>query len=974
MKMRNLHLLLIWSVVPFFASGQAFASLEKDLDGLIEARKYQEALPVAQQLLLLSKDSLGFKDTTTAHCFSWVGLVYGWLGKFPESALHYDSALLIQAQLLDHCHPRYQLVLRSSITARIQSDRLAEAETLINEAISNFEGPNPVCSNQADYLLMLYNIANVYLGQSKFEQAAALYEKCINNSDPRNRKDSLQVARLYSNYALLHYRLGNLPDAADFLSQTEQMQQALLGNEHPELAATHNALSVMYMKMNDWPKAEIYLDKSLRVIEKEQGKTHPKYFLGLNNLANVYQQKKEFEKAVELYQNVLEFYLTTKGKESSDYIIALGNLAGCLSALKSYNNLEPMLMECVQLSDKVHGHYSLSKALHLKNLMVFFGKTGNYEKAQQYYNECREIYDSIIQPEHPDYVRLRYDMADIHRIYGDYQRSLQLHEEAFPLLKVNIDRNFAGLPDRQRSSFFQQTKLYFEGAANLVERANGQIPGLAGRLYDYCLLTKNALFNSSEKVKQSILSSGDKALKSDYQRWLKLRENIARIYSMPKATAETRILDSLEQENQGLEQSLTRRSAPFSDLTARRVVSWKEVRDALRPGEAAIEIFRYQYSNISFTDTIHYAALIITSDTREHPAFVLLSKGNNLETTYYEAYRSTITDSLYAPPPHAYQHYWEAFEPWLRDIRTIYFAPDGIYHKISLQSLIDRNGTYLLDRFDFRIVGSTKVLLDSPAKPSRLKSSALFGNPNFTFASPNAVEQEPASKGSPVYYLRDPGENSPWVLDPLPNSRDEIWSIKEVLESHSIAVSVFMEEKASEAQLKAVRSPGILHLATHGLFSGAENSALSPLKRAENPEDPYLTSLLFWAGAQQSIDRLAIIRSSEDGILTALEAMSLNLENTEIVVLSACETGLGTILNGEGVYGLQRALQIAGARSVLMSLWKVDDVATKELMVLFYQKWLSGASKHEALRQAQQAMKEKYKLPLYWGAFVLSEK
>ncbi|NUO02455.1 MAG: CHAT domain-containing protein, partial [Saprospiraceae bacterium] len=162
-----------------------------------------------------------------------------------------------------------------------------------------------------------------------------------------------------------------------------------------------------------------------------------------------------------------------------------------------------------------------------------------------------------------------------------------------------------------------------------------------------------------------------------------------------------------------------------------------------------------------------------------------------------------------------------------------------------------------------------------------------------------------------------------------------------------------------------------LHLATHGVFTGNKIGKSSAEKRTNPIQNPYLNSMLFWAGAQYTLDSMTTVPDAEDGILTALEALNLQLDQTEIVVLSACETGLGNISNGEGVYGLQRALQAAGAHAVLMSLWKVEDEVTRELMVLFYQQWLDGTPRRDALRMAQQKIKEKYELPIYWGAFVL---
>ncbi len=186
-------------------------------------------------------------------------------------------------------------------------------------------------------------------------------------------------------------------------------------------------------------------------------------------------------------------------------------------------------------------------------------------------------------------------------------------------------------------------------------------------------------------------------------------------------------------------------------------------------------------------------------------------------------------------------------------------------------------------------------------------------------------------------------------------------------------------DEALEEVVKSVNNPQVLHFATHGYFlrdcGGMKNDGRTfGIDLKYYSENPLLRSMLFFSGAENSINKDTSTNSNtkfEDGLLTAYEAMNLNLQNTELVVLSACETGLGTLKNGEGVYGLQRAFIQAGAKSLIMSLWKVNDSATQELMTFFYKTWLGGKSKREAFYSAQCELKKKYPEPYYWGAFVM---
>jgi CHAT domain-containing protein len=216
--------------------------------------------------------------------------------------------------------------------------------------------------------------------------------------------------------------------------------------------------------------------------------------------------------------------------------------------------------------------------------------------------------------------------------------------------------------------------------------------------------------------------------------------------------------------------------------------------------------------------------------------------------------------------------------------------------------------------------------------------------------------------------------NSAGIAD-LPGTEKEVQQIGSILLKKNIKVNTHLRHEASEKVLKRIDNPYILHIATHGFFMKDE----IVIQQAGSSEilggktHPLMRSGLLLAGVKKSLNTQSADKDiqNEDGVFTAYEAMNLNLSTTELVVLSACETGLGEIKNGEGIYGLQRAFEIAGAKSVLMSLWTVDDAATQELMTLFYQRWTETNNKHDAFSYAQKSVKEKYKSPYYWAAFVM---
>jgi CHAT domain-containing protein len=259
-------------------------------------------------------------------------------------------------------------------------------------------------------------------------------------------------------------------------------------------------------------------------------------------------------------------------------------------------------------------------------------------------------------------------------------------------------------------------------------------------------------------------------------------------------------------------------------------------------------------------------------------------------------------------------------------------------------------------------VTNTRDILQTPAAASS-KTAEIFSYPDF-----GTAPAEPDAEGT-----RMPG--FPELKD-LPGTKTESDSIKKILHTQLWKVSDHLQKDASEKAIKKVSSPQVLHIATHGFFLKDVKDSMGKVYGIESAiakENPLLRSGVILAGAAAMAKERFVSVEKEDGILTAYEAAGLDLSGTDLVVLSACETGLGEMLNGQGVYGLQRAFFVAGARSLIMSLWKVDDKATQELMVAFYREWLADpkAGKQKALKAAQLTLKAKYSSPYYWGAFVV---
>jgi CHAT domain-containing protein len=456
------------------------------------------------------------------------------------------------------------------------------------------------------------------------------------------------------------------------------------------------------------------------------------------------------------------------------------------------------------------------------------------------------------------------------------------------------------------------------------------------------------LLNSTSKVKSAILKSGNAPLIKDYLGWLDAKESLSRYYSLSKEDIkEQKInLDSMERSTNALEKSLSERSKEFSSGYATQKVSWAEIAGSLADQEALVEIIHIRGYDFDFTPESRYLALVLTKGATA-PKIGVMENGNQLETRYAKYYRNSIHQKT--PDEHSYTQFWSKIDPLLAGKKQVFISPDGVYNQININTLKDKAGAYVLNKYDLVIVGNSKDVLSIKGRtPSTKKEAFLLGFPDY--GGPN--------------------------IPALPATKAELDGISKQLKAGGYTTKQFMERGATEAILKTVKAPSLVHIATHGYF--LEDVDMSEGHAAgislENAQDnPLLRSGLLLAGAATTMSGQANVdlTSNDNGVLTAYEAMNLDLTGTDLIILSACETGLGDVKVGEGVYGLQRAFLVAGANALIMSLWKVDDAATQQLMTNFYTNWIKSGNKLAAFKQAQTQLMAKYKEPYYWGAFVM---
>jgi len=554
---------------------------------------------------------------------------------------------------------------------------------------------------------------------------------------------------------------------------------------------------------------------------------------------------------------------------------------------------------------------------------------------------------------------------------GDLIGSRKLLVSQLETLISNNNQYFHLLSDYEK-------QILYKGFSDQFEFLNTHLlsndPSFLKDYINFRFYSKSLLFSNSFKVDDK--NDENKELYSE------LKNNTLLIN---KAT-ENKVVDLKEIEDLKMRNREIEKFLSFKN-TSLTVPTIKDLNLKLKVNEAYIEIIRInkQYRSASkkgfdvvnqFTDSIYYGAIVIKKNTA--PKFILIDDSNQLESQYIVDFKNKIANKQ--EDKESYRLLFEKIDNELKDVEKVYLATDGDYNSINVESIYNPDKKqFVIDYLKIQQIQNVRTITDEKKefKISSTSKASLFGNPDFDLAITNDNNKEFSLERNLDSNLLDEIK-SDVTVSRLRGTEKEIETITSILNEGQCSVKMYSLTTATEDNLKKVQSPDILHLATHGYF--LKNDDTSKTKQSiselinENYEDnPFLKSGLLLAGAQNTLNGKQT-ENTNNGILTAEEAKSLDLIDTELVILSACETGLGDNLVGEGVIGLQRAFMIAGAKSVIMSLWSVSDEKTQALMTLFYTNWIkNNMSKKDAFYKAKIEMKKLYPQPYYWAGFILLE-
>jgi CHAT domain-containing protein len=814
-------------------------------------------------------------------------------------------------------------------------------------------------TNELVYLRCISTMAVVSLAQSKYQVAGEYIDWSLKNSARMLGENSIAYMANQNSRAKLYQQQGRYNEAEKEFDEALVRCEKSFTRQSLQYAVVLNNKAMLLQAIGRYDEAIVIMQEASTLAEetlkKQKVVRAKKSFENrqfLSNLAYIYQVSGRLSDAEKTYleiKSVYENVMLVGQTNNPEYANLLNQMGILYITMGKTDKVEEYLKKSADIYKKKYSENHPSYARVTADLGNYYRMNGRYAEAEPLLMKALSIRESTLGTSHPDYVRSEEDVAILYWKTNRMENAYMKYREVMDKTIDFINLYFTPMSESEKTKYWDITAPRFQRFFNFAFEASATMPYVAQDFFDYQMATKAILLNSTNKVKQSILGSNDQQLRKDYVQWLDQKEQLARLYAYSKEELKEQKIDlgELERKANAMERSLSERSASFSSGYATQKISYKQLISLLSDTEAVVDIIRVRAFAQDFTTESRYVALILKKGM-EFPTLVAMQNGNQMETRSVRFYRNAIQSQL--DDEVSYEQYWGSLDPLLAGKKLIYLSPDGVYNQININTLRKPGGDVLVNRYDLVMLGNSKDLLALKAKkPAAPKKTAfLLGFPDYGTTEVSA----------------------------LPGTKVEVDGVARLLKASGYQLSQYMEKQATETNVKAIKAPALVHIATHGYFladvEGSSNSVFGV--NAENASgNPLLRSGLILAGAGNAISGTgkADMTSNDNGILTAYEAMNLNLEGTELVVLSACETGLGDVKSGEGVYGLQRAFLVAGADALIMSLWKVDDAATQQLMTNFYTNWLKTGNKQRAFKQAQLQLMTKYKEPYYWGAFVM---
>lgn len=902
-----------------------------------------------------------------------------------------DAAAALSAVIRDAAgkHPPVEAQAKVALAhAYDELGRYAEAEPLLKEALAYqtkvWGAPHPGTVNTLSQLAGIYRRQGRLMeAERAFADAHATYRKVLGDGHP----STIAAA---NNLGEILEKEGLYDQAEPFLRAAHEAGRKAMGEENPLVLASMNNLALLYESQGTFDNAEPLYLSAIRAYEKKLGKEHPDTVSVTNNLAYLHLMQEKDDKAEPIFTEVLGVWTRTLGEKHQNTLKALNNLARVKHRLNKLDEAETLFKRALDLRTGEFGGTHMDTLRSMHDLAALYRTRKMFDLALPLLEKTLALDEETLGPNHPYTFETLNTLAGVKEDMNDLPGALKLREKIFQRRSDFLDRMLWATGENAREGYI---RLHAPESHAYLRLLPSDKTGGGRRAFEAALARKGLLLKIASEIQQVTRLSQDPALTERARELTETRKALAALMlSGPTPETKERHLETigeLEEKISSLEGELGRASVRFRETAGRMTA--EEVLAAL-PAKAVLVDY------LIYRDGGTEKALITTVTKKGGKPVFGLARIDDLAPVNQAVadYRATIQDEdaededIRKAGRSTYDLVLGPVAKTVGAAKLIYLVPDGILNILPFNALVGPKGKYLIEDADLHILSSARDLV--PSKVPTAKGGYLID------AGPNYDKNDVAPKDV-IETLK--GRRSAGLQDglrafssglrglkfsPLPGAEKEGRLIVEEVAAAKKSSRVYSNDEAQEASLREVTEPPeILHVATHGFFLKPDDTLKKRLLKLQRSaeisvpppgDNPLLRAGLAFAGINANAQFLGEIDTDNDGVLTALEVLGLNLTGTRLAILSACETGLGEVHEGEGVYGLRRAFQEAGVRSVVSSLWEVSDAGTQALMTGLYKRLLKGTPVHQALRESQLALlrSDQWNNPYVWSAFMMVER
>jgi CHAT domain-containing protein/Tfp pilus assembly protein PilF len=1019
---------------------------------LADLRQFTAAEPHFQRIVHVNKEILGEKHPNYASSMIMLAKLYENMDDYAKAEPLYQKALLIQRDVLGENHPDYLTSVNNLGGLYSAMGNYAEAESLYRQVVQIRKVV--LGERHPDYATSLTNLAANYHKMGQFAKAEPLYRQAVQIRRDAIGENHVDYANSLNNLAVLYNDMGEFAKAEPLCRQALKIHKDLLGETHPLYALSLGTLASLYEAESDYAKAEPLRRQALQILRAASGEKHlgSDYAKSLSSLASLYTYMGDYAKAEPLYRQALPIFKEALGEKHPDYATSLINQGLVYKNLRDYAKAEPVFLQALQIHQEALGEKHPACAADLAVLAAFYYEVRDYEKAGSFYRKSSDIYRETLGSKHPAYAESLNLLGVLCTNMGEYEQAEQFFRQAIVIQKevfgeknpvyANSLSNLASLYDvsgqsgkavplsrealqiaREQSELTAaiQSERQQEAMRLMVWQyldrylhatAKSGVP--AEEVYTDVLHWKGEVAGRQRRLRQAqrqLAEGNDKAAAKLAAELTDATGSLARLYRSNSANNPHRDaqLAELSDRVEALQQQLSGINVEFRLERDQQRRTPDEIRKALPADAVLIDLLGNMYfqpaSEKGKRGTWCSDLIAFVVRAGQPVERVELGPAEPIQQAI-EHWRRSFGAKTGGDDPGAQLRklLWHPLEKYVAGAKTVLISPNSTTAPLPWAALPgNEQGSYLIDDVAIAVLPIPALLPELVAGDKAAEPMAK--NPSLLLVGDVDFGADPGSRDTVSIGLVAARGGQQFNWPALPGTRDEVSAVQASFAKQfggGVATELTRDRATKSAVRKEAGQHEYLHFSTHGFFAPPElksaealgaNGGTPAARQNVSGFQPGLLSGLVLAGANQPYED-----GKEDGILTALEVAEMDLSHVRLATLSACETGLGQSAGAEGLLGLQRAFQTAGAKTVVASLWTVPDKATQMLMARFYDNlWRKKMSKLEALREAQRWMlhegpkepglarglqfatetpdesdKSGTLPPYYWAAFVLS--